>query len=1741
MPLTDPMGEPLIEELESLIPELAPTKHSRLPGIQTSKPLLYQTSGESEDLEKLNLIETAIESKSEFSRRIEADDFIINKASDINKIPSWNTRDAKTNSSLRDATNSEVDPLIGKLDSDLGDPLTNPNRIASNNAPDDSNKLATNAPRINSSTSTSELNKTTGATTTIPDKLRENQTLPATASTTSEKASDKTPLTATAETSSKPEDNKTSLSLSSGATLKNESESNKVSPATASTTDKSEPNKTLTVTTSTSAQSSANKTSPATVSTTDKLEPNKTSPATTSTSTNLEANKTSPATVSTTDKSVGNKTSPTTTSTTDKSESNKTLSAAVPTSTNSEANKTSPATASTTDKSEQNKTSPTTLLNTERSEANQQLPTTASTSENPEQNKTSPATASTSEKSESNKLSPTITSTSEKLESNKPSPTITSSPDKSDPNKTSPTITSTTNQLESNTTSPTITSNTDKLESNKTSPTATSTANNLDTATNLESNKTSTPATSINFDSNAFLVDKKGIVGIEFTSDGGWYTGQLAIVSLLGMEKFVPGSEAFISEAARRALSNSTSGYIAISDDLESAYYTDANSSENFNSGQYLGTKTFAMTPGDKFFFMLVPNGTVQQVYDNPAIGGDKKPLFSIATDNPNDGFSIGQIADITGEGKLFVMEDMGLMQGSERDYNDIIFKITGATSKVAPVSQFIDKERQKSYSEFVQRLINSAPIESPKNDSIIAESNSKLPQNSDSKIAESEITKTPKFELTTTVERDQPKTEPTVDNQERKSPKTESPTTVGAGKSDPEPIVDNSQTSELPPTAAIVDTSVSPNISSNDSTSTNQKSPTVSVDEATNPETLSKTAVASDKIEFEQLSPIVSVDEATNPEIPAKTAVIPDELASEQSSKNPAIVQTSNSNSELDVTAQPLTVPTNASLKIDRVQIKPAVATPTMAASETTAFPTIAAVENTEVPTTTAAEITEVPTTTAVITAVGTGADSATIKVDSNLVEQLPQPRELLVDNLSEQLPNSNTGLPAANAAEQLPSAIDSHDATSVVDTFKDSAVTEIAEFKTDRDSLFTPPVSATPSNSLLLLKPTDGASDLLPLLTEEPTQIVDSEADNQSANAQPTANLRLNSNPSTFLSIAASANSQTQGTFTVGTTGKVRFDYVFDGGYFEGELGIFSLAGMEAFTPGTPEFIAEASRRVLSNSTDGHIVISDSTESAKFTGAMPFDGDWGSGEYQGIKTFNMTPGDTFAVMLVPNATIQSSLQSSYSGNWFPENRPLFSIATANPNDTSYVLPLADATGTGNTFAMEDMSAANSDGDYNDLIFTVLGATGNAPLLDAVINPDREWRNTPLGQQLIEYANSQVPPETAPPAIVAALVNDTGSNSTDGITNNPAISGTITDASDIASFRASFSRESIGIELKDLLTSDGSFALTRNTLSTVNGNTLTDGTYTLYLVAADSHGNTNTFELPFTLDTTPPELTFGLNPAFDTPPIGDGQTLDSTVTLTGQTDPGSTVILAETKAITTADSTGRFEFTGVTLAIGSNNFTATATDFAGNSSTASRTFTRIAATDSGIIWLAEETSFTKKLERSMTIPAVPSTLSVNITGLNFDTTDLDSINDALEIALVDASGRSLVHTVGTGLNSFFNFTEGQPPQLAPGVTFNGSNISVNLSQIAPGTVATLQVRLVNNDSDTATQVGITSIAIQPSSAATASVTALPSQGVSTNAPVNFNRLQDVGGVWKQNINRLPSIQAAKFFTPIYL
>ncbi|MEG5000885.1 S8 family serine peptidase [Microcoleus sp. B4-D4] len=225
------------------------------------------------------------------------------------------------------------------------------------------------------------------------------------------------------------------------------------------------------------------------------------------------------------------------------------------------------------------------------------------------------------------------------------------------------------------------------------------------------------PLTGLGVDSGFFATDSTGQVGFDWLHDGGNYQGEVAIFSVLGMEKFAPGSQEFIKEAARRSLTNSTFGHVVISDSTEGAnpLFNGILGEANYNQGQYSGPKTFGMKPGEAFAVMLVPNGTVQDVFKNPNAGGDKRPLLSLSSTNPDDAWLYGQIADVTGTGKAFAMEDQRVDTGSDKDYNDLVFKLTGATGKAVPIDKVIDKSKDWTKLDGGKKLIEyvtpTAPV----------------------------------------------------------------------------------------------------------------------------------------------------------------------------------------------------------------------------------------------------------------------------------------------------------------------------------------------------------------------------------------------------------------------------------------------------------------------------------------------------------------------------------------------------------------------------------------------------------------------------------------------------------------------------------------------------------------------------------------------------------------------------------------------------------------------------------------------------------------------------------------------------------------------------------------------------------------------------------------------------------------------------------------------------------------------
>ena len=305
---------------------------------------------------------------------------------------------------------------------------------------------------------------------------------------------------------------------------------------------------------------------------------------------------------------------------------------------------------------------------------------------------------------------------------------------------------------------------------------------------------------------------------------------------------------------------------------------------------------------------------------------------------------------------------------------------------------------------------------------------------------------------------------------------------------------------------------------------------------------------------------------------------------------------------------------------------------------------------------------------------------------------------------------------------------------------------------------------------------------------------------------------------------------NNFESGFFTVGASGQVGVDFLLDGGSFQGELAFFSLEGLEALEPGSEAFILEAATRALSNSELGHVVVRDASEGAKFEIDVPWEGNFNSGPYEGIQTFTLTPGDTFAAMLVPNGRVEQVFNNpSVEGSI----RPLFSLATANPDDAFHVGQIADFTGDGTVFVMEDLRVdTGSDRDYNDVIFQLSGATGTAIDVDEVINPDRDLRDTESGQNFLqEIADTPSEEDTTPPTLNVSLTN----------ASNLTISGTVVDESDIAELQAGF--DGNFVDISDLL-QDGSFTLERARLESLFGSVFPEGSFTLEVRAEDAFGN---------------------------------------------------------------------------------------------------------------------------------------------------------------------------------------------------------------------------------------------------------------------------------------------------------
>lgn len=225
-------------------------------------------------------------------------------------------------------------------------------------------------------------------------------------------------------------------------------------------------------------------------------------------------------------------------------------------------------------------------------------------------------------------------------------------------------------------------------------------------------------------------------------------------------------------------------------------------------------------------------------------------------------------------------------------------------------------------------------------------------------------------------------------------------------------------------------------------------------------------------------------------------------------------------------------------------------------------------------------------------------------------------------------------------------------------------------------------------------------------------------------------------------------------RGFFTVAETGQVSFEFLYDGGGYRGELGIFSLQDLPNTEVSSHQFILEAIKRVVSDSVRGHIVISECQHGERFSSNLGELTTWSKEEYPQQKTLSMKPGDQFAIVLIPHGTFSQVLECLQLGQVpLPEKlNPLFSLDTQDSANSLCLGQIADLVGNDTTYVFEDLRLNETKNkEYNDIIFRTKGAKGVAVPLDEF---NQELLNQPginhnFAAKLLSYLNLPIEPET--------------------------------------------------------------------------------------------------------------------------------------------------------------------------------------------------------------------------------------------------------------------------------------------------------------------------------------------------------------------------------------------------------
>jgi cyclophilin family peptidyl-prolyl cis-trans isomerase len=331
---------------------------------------------------------------------------------------------------------------------------------------------------------------------------------------------------------------------------------------------------------------------------------------------------------------------------------------------------------------------------------------------------------------------------------------------------------------------------------------------------------------------------------------------------------------------------------------------------------------------------------------------------------------------------------------------------------------------------------------------------------------------------------------------------------------------------------------------------------------------------------------------------------------------------------------------------------------------------------------------------------------------------------------------------------------------------------------------------------------------------------------------------------------------------------------------------------------------------------------------------------------------------------------------------------------------------------------------------------------------------------------------------------ISAGLANDTagpGGSTSDGITSDSAVLGSITSTSPITSFTAGFDSTAAAqfTSILSDLGANNTFRLNAAQMAQIAGGTLADGAHTLHLQMTNKQGQTDSVDVSFALDTAA-VATPTLHMDSTSDPTQSGRTTASTVTLSGTTSAGVGVTLTQGSATqsTTADASGNFSFSGISLVGGLNTFTVQATDKAGNTSQLNTSFVRQSAPQAASTQIAESVGQKDTTDTMINLssPTIFTDPNASNTLVKFNTAAGPMVVELFDTATPQTVANFLSY-VESGFynNDIFHRLDTSPPVLQGGgwtLGPNGNTIATNTAgpdvanefspnnPNAPGTIA---------------------------------------------------------------------------------